>query len=126
MAVALDETQTGTAESATSVATASITGVTGDLYLVCAASRPSNAATGASGLGLTWTLLESQCGGRDQTLIDVFWAQGTVSGSGAVTVSYGTTVTALVAAVSKFSGVHASAPIGNTISQNTVGANDAT
>lgn len=126
MAVTFDETQTGSAESATSVATASITGVTGDLYIVCAVSRPSNAATGASGLGLTWTLLESQCSGRNANLVDIFWAQGTVSGSGAVTVSYGTTVTSLAAGVSKFSGIHASAPIGNTISQNTVGANDAT
>jgi len=88
--VTLEEVQTGSSASSTSVATtANLTGVKNQLYLAAVSTKPDEAVTSVSGLGLTWTLVDAQCGARAQTRTEVWRALGTPSGNGAVTANFG-------------------------------------
>ena len=75
----------------------------------------------AFSFGLTWTQVDTQCGGRNQTGVDVWMAQGSPSGSGPVTATLSGTPSNAVIAVSRYSGVDASNPIGNIVSGNSNG-----
>ena len=50
------------------------------LVLVAVASKPYRSITGVSGLGACWTLVRAQCGGRNQTGVDV-WSHYHVGGA---------------------------------------------
>jgi hypothetical protein len=67
--------------------------------------------------------VKTQCSGRDLTGIEVWMAQGMPSGDGVVaaTLASATATTSAVIAVSRYSGVAASNPVGNVVSGNTVG-----
>ena len=41
-----------------------------------------------SGLGLAWTLLRSQCSGRNHTAVEIWQAQGIPSADGIVTATF--------------------------------------
>ena len=81
-----EETQTGGSANSTTVTTSStLTGVNGDLYLAAISMQPRANVLAVSGLGLTWTLVTTQCSGMNTIAVEVWMAQGTPSGDGAVT-----------------------------------------
>ncbi len=120
------ETRIGGASNATTVTTfAPQGGVAGNnhLYLAAIATRPKVSALSVSGLGLNWKLVRAKCAGRNTTAIEVWMAQGEPAISGTVTATFAKATSAAVIAVSHYTGVAASSPIGNMISGNTNGAN---
>ncbi|MGH7452516.1 MAG: InlB B-repeat-containing protein, partial [bacterium] len=121
------ESQTGGSSGSTTVTTsANLTGVSGELYLAAISSRPKKLVQSVTGLGLTWTLVKSICSGNNSTTnMDVWMAQGTPSGNGAVTATFASAPSTAVIAVSRYSGVAATNPIGNVIAGNTNGLNGA-
>ena len=123
--IAHEESQTGGSTGSTTVATAaSLTGVSGHLYLAAISSKPQVNVTTVSGLGLSWQRVKAQCAGRSQTGIEVWMALGTPSGDDAVTATLATTPNTAVIAVSRYSGAATAAnPIGNVVFGNTNGAN---
>jgi uncharacterized repeat protein (TIGR02543 family) len=124
--IAHEETKTGGSTSSTTVSTSSsLTAAAGQLYLAAIATKNRVSVNSVSGLGLTWTFVKSQCAGRNQTGVEVWMAQGTPSGNEAVTATLASAPNSAVIAVSRYSGVDASDPIGNMISGNTLGLNGA-
>jgi hypothetical protein len=127
--VAHQETRIGGISSSTAVTTlGSLTGVNGHLYLAAISMRPKVSVLAVSGLNLNWKLVKSKCAGRNTTAIEVWMAQGTPSGnpvSGAVTATFAGTPSTAVIAVSRYSGVAATNPLGNTLAGNTNGMNAA-
>ncbi len=123
--VAFAAVATGGAVSAASVSTStSVTAAPGELYLTSVSTKNYVNTTGVSGLGLGWTELADQCGGRNQTGVSLWWAQGTPSGSGPVTATLASSVGAAVIAVARYSGTPLSNPLGatpNVVSANTLG-----
>lgn len=122
MSISHQETQTGTATSSSSVATASMTSVAGDRY-VCAIATRNNVSVGSvAGLGLTWTLGKAQCAARGQQRIEIWNATGTPTGNGAVTATLVSPANAACIVASRYSG--ADAPT-TTASYNTLGSGGA-
>lgn len=120
-----EETVTGSATGTnpTSASSASITGVTDHLYIAAIATK-SNASTvsSVSGIGLTWNSINTQCGARSQTNIRLYYAIGTPSGNGTVTVNFSSAPSNSIAiSVSRYSGVNTSTPIGASVTANTLG-----
>ncbi len=119
-----EETRTGGSTSLGTVATsASLTAASGQLYLAAISTKPKIAVNHVSGLGLTWTLVKSQCSGRNQTGIEVWRAQGTPNGNGAVTATLAVAANNAAIAVSRYSGVATTNAVGNVTSGNTAGVN---
>ena len=77
-----------------------------------------------SGLGMTWTRVAAQCGGRSQTDMDLWWAQGAAS-SGSVTATLASPATHSVIAVARYSGVAVTNPVSPLVAGNTRGVNGA-
>jgi len=121
-----EETQTGGSSNSATVTTAAplsgVTGATGHLYLAAISTRSKTKVNSVLGLGLTWTLLKSQCSGRKNIGVEVWMAQGTPSGNGTVSANLASAPHNAVIAVSRYSGV-ADNPIGGTIAGNTNGVN---
>ncbi|MGH7452589.1 MAG: hypothetical protein ACRENG_14675, partial [bacterium] len=122
-----EESRTGGSSGSTTVTTSTnLTGANGHLYLAAISTRPRKLVQSVTGLGLNWTLVKSICSGNNSsTGMDVWMAQGTPSGSGAVTATFGSAPSTAVIAVSRYSGVAATNPIGNVIAGNTNGLNGA-
>jgi hypothetical protein len=78
-----------------------------------------------SGFGLNWVLVRTQCAGRNQTGIEVWMAQGTPTGSTPVTATFASAPLNAAIAVSRYSGVNGTSPIGNVVSGNTMGGGGA-
>jgi uncharacterized repeat protein (TIGR02543 family) len=118
-----EETATGGSTGVASVTSGSLSGVNGHLYLASIASKAYRAVTSVSGLGLTWSEVDTQCGSRNATGVSVWYAIGTPT-SGTVTANLASAPTNAVIAVSRYSGVNESNPIGaNVLTGNTTGAN---
>jgi uncharacterized repeat protein (TIGR02543 family) len=118
--------KTGTASSSLTVTTsASLTGVDNHLYLAAISTRPRVPVSSVTGLGLTWTLVKSKCAGGNTTGIEVWMAQGTSATNGAVTANFASAPSTAVIAVSRYSGVATSNPIGSVIAGNMNGLNAA-
>lgn len=102
-------TVTGSAGDVGTISTSSaVTGVTNQLYLAAISRESTTAAVNSvSGLGLTWTQVGTVTAGGVRTL-DVWKAQGTVSGSTTVTANFSNTATNCHIAVSRYSGVSTS------------------
>ncbi|MGH7492780.1 MAG: FlgD immunoglobulin-like domain containing protein [bacterium] len=117
-----EEIKTGVSSESASVTTsASLSGVSGDLYLAAISTKARLHLDGVSGLGLNWTLLKKQCGGRGSTMVELWMAQGTPSGDGPVTAHFPAATSNAVIVVSHYSGVNSANPIGNVISGSTNG-----
>ncbi len=116
------ETQTGSSASSGSVSTSgSLSGVSGDLYLASVSTRKNISVASVSGLGLSWSLVKTQCAGRNQTGVEVWMAIGSPTGDGTVSATFtGSPINAAIA-VSRYTGVNSLNPIGSTISGNTNG-----
>lgn len=91
----------------------------GALYLAAVASKPYTAVTNVSGLGLVWTPVGSQCGGRRQTEVSVWQARGEPTEDGIVTATLSSVPAETLIAASRYS---ASAVVGSVVSGNTRGA----
>ncbi|MGH7601685.1 MAG: InlB B-repeat-containing protein, partial [bacterium] len=80
------EIRTGGSSNSTAVATsANLAGVNGHLYLAAISMQPRKSVVAVSGLGLSWTLVKTQCSGQNTIAVEVWMAQGTPSGNGVVT-----------------------------------------
>jgi hypothetical protein len=75
-----------------------------------------------SGLGLSWTRVATQCAGRSQTGVEVWWAQGPAS-SGQVTASLVSAPNNAVIAVARYAGVATTNPLTPLVTGNTNGVN---
>ncbi len=121
-----EESQTGGSSGSATVATsASLTGVSDNLYLAAISTQPRVGVVAVSGLGLSWTFVRKQCAALNSTGIEVWMAQGIPQGgsNGVVAATLASAPKATVIAVSRYSGVDATAPIGDVISGNTNGMN---
>ena len=84
--VVQSEVRVGFGDATASVTTTqSLDAVTGDLYVAAISTKPAGSVANVQGLGLTWQLLAVQCGGRSQTGVEVWTAQGTPNGAEPVT-----------------------------------------
>ncbi|GEM_PF-1795147 len=122
-----EETKFGTSGFEPSVTTsASLTGANGSLYLAAITSKPKLGVTSVSGLGLNWKPVKAQCSGRNSTNVQVWMAQGTPTvASSQVTAAFSDSAKNAIIIVSRYSGVHATFPLGSVISGNTTGSNGA-
>ncbi len=115
------EVQSGASSAIASVATtAAPSGAQGDLFLASIASKPIRNVTAVTGLGLVWTRVRAQCAGRGQTGIEIWMARGT-PGPGSVSATLASPVENALIAVARYSGAHATTPIGSIVSGNTNG-----
>jgi hypothetical protein len=120
------EARSGSSLKSNTVATAAaLTGVPSHLYLATVSYKPNTVVTGVTGLGLAWTRVGAQCAGRSQTGLEVWKAQGTPSASGVVTATLSASVSSAVIIVTRYAGVHVTAPIGSIESANTRGVDGA-
>jgi hypothetical protein len=116
----------GGSSGVTSVSTAGpVTAGAGRLYLAAITAKPHRTVASVAGLGLAWTEVATQCGGRSQTGVSLWRAFGTPSGDGAVTATLASSATNAVIVVASYSGADAAAPLGATLSGNTLGAGGA-
>ena len=124
-----EETRIGGASNSTTVTTfapqGGVTGGNGHLYLAAISMRPKVSVLSVSGLGLNWTLVRLKCAGRNTTAIEVWMAQGAPTSNGVVTATFASTPSTAAIAVSHYSDVSTSNPIGNVLAGNTRGVNAA-
>ncbi len=119
--VTFRDVQTGGSTALATVSTTgTVSGVAGDLFLACVATKSNRSVTGVSGLGLSWSRVRAQCGGRGQTNIEIWMARGTAS-TGSVTATLASAADNATIAVARYAGSNASSPIGNVVSGNTNG-----
>jgi hypothetical protein len=125
-AIVAEEVRGGISVEQNTVATAqSLAGAAGQLYLAAITFKTNTVVTSVNGLGLTWTRVAAQCAGRAQTGIEIWAAQGAPSGGGIVTANLQAAVSGAVIAVTRYSGVRATAPIGMVESANSNGVDGA-
>ena len=118
--ISLAQSVVGTAENAASVTTAQgVTAVPGQRYLASIAMKPASGVTGVTGMGLTWTPVATQCAGRDQTAAAIWIGTGTPT-TGTVSATFDGTPQSVLA-VSGYTGVDPTTPVGATVTANTIG-----
>ncbi|MEE9395935.1 MAG: hypothetical protein V3V31_02870 [Methylococcales bacterium] len=116
------ESQSGGSANKLEVKTsATLSGVRGDLYLAAISTRRNIAANAVTGLGLTWTRLDTQCSGRNVTGIDLWMAQGIPNGSDKVTAIFPRAPANAAIVASRYSNVDPADPVGWIVSGNTNG-----
>jgi hypothetical protein len=119
----LEEVNQGGATASSTVTTdSSLTGVDGHFYLAAVSTKPYLSVSSMTGLGLTWTRLAAQCGGRSQTGIDLWWAQGNAT-TDVVTATLESAPSNAVIVAARYSGVAAANPAALLVAANTNGAN---
>jgi hypothetical protein len=92
------------------------------LYLAAVSSRSSLAVSSVTGLGLTWTRVLRQCAARDQTMLDLWVAQGAPAADGPVAAQFSTAFKSAVIAVSRYTGALG---VGVPAGANSLGLNGA-
>jgi uncharacterized protein YaiE (UPF0345 family) len=118
-----EEMRQGGSGKSTSVTTATnLTGVTGHLYLAAISTTHYRAVSVVTGLGLSWTRVAAQCGGRGATGIELWWAQGAAT-TGTVTATLVSAPDTALIAVARYSGVAATNPVASLVAGNTNGVN---
>ncbi len=120
--VVFEEVSNGQSVSSISVTSAPISGHVGHFYLAAVSFRALVEVTEITGLGLTWQQAQSQCSGRSQTGVEVWYAIGTPSGDGIVTAKLSAATSSALIAVVRYSGVNPSTPLGDIVSGNSNGA----
>ena len=98
----------------------SLTGVSGHLYLAAVSTKPYRQVSTMTGMGLTWIRVGTQCAGRNQTGIELWWAQGAAS-SGQVTATLVSAPNNAVIAVARYGGVALANPVMPLVTGNTNG-----
>ena len=123
--VAFEEVQSGTSGALASVTTsAPLTARVGHLYLAAVSCKSNRQASSMQGLGLVWSRLDVQCGGRNQTGVDLWIATGTQTAvDGTVTATFASAPNGAAIVVSRYSG--ASGAVGAVASANSNGLDGA-
>lgn len=101
------QTIVGTSSNSLSVTTGStVAAIPGQLYLATIATKPDRGPVSlVSGMGLNWTRITSQCSGRSQHRVDVFFALADPgTNPGLVTAKVPRLPKNMIIAVSRFSG----------------------
>jgi hypothetical protein len=122
--VFMEMQQGGSASSVNVQTSTNLTGVNGDLYLAAISTRPTRTVNTVTGLGLTWTRVSTQCGGRNLTGVELWWAQGAAT-TGNVNATLVSAPTSAVIAVTRYSGVAPTNPVAPLVRGNTNGVNGA-
>ncbi|HEY7449959.1 MAG TPA: hypothetical protein VH702_17515, partial [Vicinamibacterales bacterium] len=120
----VDVRQGGSANLATVSTATAVTGATGHLYLAAISAKTHRQVTSVTGLGLTWTRLAAQCAGRNQTGLELWWAQGTAT-TGTVTATLASAPANALIAVARYSGVSTTNPVAPLVAGNSNGVNGA-
>ena len=94
------------------------------VLLAAVATRPNRPVSTVTGAGLSWTRLAAQCGGRNQTGLEVWMAYG-VGVAGAVTATLDSSASSVVLAVTAYTGAAPGGPVGAAIPANSNGVNGA-
>jgi uncharacterized repeat protein (TIGR02543 family) len=126
-----EETKTGGSSNTGSVSTFfPLTAAEGHLYVAAISTRMYRATpievVSIGGLSLDWQRFETQCGGRNTTGIEIWYALGRSGSDGIVTANLSGNVLNAVIAVSRYSGVDTDNPIGAIVTANTNGTGDDT
>jgi len=121
--ITIEESLTAEAENVNQITILDVSGVPHHLYVLTASSKAYSDTTSVTGLGLNWTELEDQPGGRSQTGISVWYAIGSNPSTGDITVTLASSPKAVAVQVHRFSGINIYDPIGDTESANTNGEN---
>jgi len=96
------ESVTGSAGKSATVSTSTnITATANHLYLASISTKPDVAVSSVSGLGLNWTKVAAQCGGRGLSRTEVWKAIGTPSANGKVTATLSAIPAASVISVAR-------------------------
>ena len=120
--VVYEETVTGGATELNVVSTSgNVTAASGDLYLTAVVTKNRTDVLSVEGLGLNWSLVKAQCSARSQNGVEIWMAMGNPSGDGVVSATLASSPSNSIIAVSRYSGVDSSTPLGMTISGNTLG-----
>ena len=123
--VLFEESVSGGAGSGTSVSTTgNVTGVAGHLYLAAISMKPYKAVSAVNGMGLTWSLVDAQCSGRNQTGVEVWIGEGSAT-DGVVTATLANSSQSIAIVVTRYSGADLTNPVGNIVSGNTTGEDGA-
>ncbi len=113
---------TGTTGDTGTVTSGTVTSNASHFYLAGISRRKTTATvTGVSGLGLTWTQVETVTGSGGDTVIDLWKGEGTPTGNGTVTASFSATATNAVIGIYRFSNVDLTSPIQNHSNLASVG-----
>ncbi len=108
--------------SSLSVSTASSAqAVPHHLYLASIASKNLEDVASVEGMGMDWTLVAKQCGGRGQTGTEVWMARSATPSTGVVTATFTAPAGAAVIALARYAGAHDSTPLGVPVTANTIG-----
>jgi hypothetical protein len=110
----------GGSTNSNTITTGTSSGGADSFYLAAVSAKPTRQVVAVTGLGLTWSRLTTQCGGRSQTGVDLWWAQGH-AGSGEITATLDTAPINAVMAVARYSGVTGQDPVRSLLSANTNG-----
>ena len=102
------------------VTSAPVTVTPGRLYLAVVSTKSHRTVQSVTGLGATWTLVDTQCAGRNQTGVTVFSTTSATS-SGPVTATLSSTPANAAIAVVEYAGADSAAPLGAPVSANTTG-----
>ena len=119
MAVVIEEQESGSASGSSVTTDSSLAVDSAHKYIAFTSSKASRVTTSVVGMGLTWTVVEDQCSGRDQTRIAIFEGTGTPS-SGTITANFDGTGEKLIV-VYRLSGVDGVTPILVSDASNTNG-----
>jgi len=122
--ISLEEVKTGGSSDTSSVSTSTaLSAADGHVYLASISSKSFKTVMAVNGLGLVWTELRGQCGGRSQTGVSIWTATGTPSASSSVvTAALSGSASNAVIAVTRYSGVGS---LGGLVSANTNGTSGA-
>jgi hypothetical protein len=116
----LTEVVQGVSADSNTITTGTSSGGADSFYLAAVSAKPARQVVAVTGLGLTWNRLTTQCAGRAQTGVDLWWAQGH-AGSGEITATLDIAPINAVIAVARYSGVAGLDPIRSLLSANTNG-----
>ena len=116
-AIAFEEKQEGSGSGSSVATSVALTNASGHLYLATMVVNPGSiSVTSVSGMGLSWTLLKSQAGQQSKVAVAVYRALGNGGSSGTVTANFSSSTTNAVIAVTRYSGVDTSSPLGTPVS----------
>ncbi len=109
----------GSSQSTTVSTTSSVVAVDSDLYLAAIATKKYKEVANVTGMGLSWTRVLAQCGGRHQTGVEVWLGSGSPS-SGPVTATLVEAPDGAALIVSRYSGADVTT-LGSIVGANTHG-----
>jgi hypothetical protein len=120
------QTETAVASDTLGITTsADLVGGPDQVYLAAISTKPHVDTVLVSGLGLGWTELAEQCGGRSQTGVSLWAAWGPVASPGAVTASFAEQASEAVLSVTRYAGSDPAGSLGSSTSANSNGVSGA-